>query len=216
MFRRKLKAYATSQLAGLSTPRHHNEERFMKRIIFILCGLISVDAYANELYFKPYAGADYDEYNVSYTSGNGGVFSNNLNGGDIHVGARLHKYIGVEASYFDTAHSNKSNVLGLGINTSAKVDGWALDAMGYLPLENPKFELIGTAGIARTSAKGTASAISSIALSDNETKPRIGIGAQYWITNNLNVRGLMRYQDADFKGTADNIIVSTLGLNWQF
>jgi len=169
-------------------------------------------------FFKPYVGADYDEYHVNYSNGNGGVFADNFNGGDVHVGARVHKYLGFEVSYFDTASEDNSFVYsGTTLNTSAKLEGWTLDAMGYLPLdESQKFELIGTVGLARTAAKGTARAVSTVSLSDTETKGRIGGGAQYWITDNLNVRGLVRYQDASFGGTIDDAIISTIGLNWQF
>jgi opacity protein-like surface antigen len=173
---------------------------------------------ANGFFFKPYVGADYDFYHVDYSNGNSGVFSDSLNGGDIHVGARVHKYLGFEVSYFDTANESKDNVLGTSISTSAKLDGWSLDAMGYLPLgDSQKFELIGTVGLARTTAKGTASnGSTALSLSDSETKGRIGGGAQYWITDNLNVRGLVRYQDANFEGTIDDAVVYSLGLNWQF
>jgi len=175
-------------------------------------------------FFKPYIGADYEYSNVSYNNvtgtgvSYGDIFADSFNGGDVHVGARIQKYLGFEAGYFDTASESKSNILGTSLSSSAKFDGWTLDAMGYLPVDDAqKFELIGTAGIARTTASGTIT-VSGTTYSANgsETKGRIGAGAQYWITDNLNVRGLVRYQDADFGGIANNVIVTSLGLNWQF
>ena len=158
----------------------------------------------NGFFFKPYVGADYEYSNVNYSSGNGGIFARSLNGGDVHVGARVHKYLGFEASYFDTAKSDKNNVLGLGINTTVKLQGEAFDVMGYIPVA-PKLELIGTVGVAHTQAKGTASAVGAITVSASENKGRFGGGAQYWIDDNLNVRGLLRYQDADFKNTTNGV-----------
>ena len=175
-------------------------------------------------FFKPYVGADYEYFSANYKDvpGTGvnydDIFSDSFNGGDVHVGARVHKYLGFEAGYFDTASSNKSGLLGTTASSSARIDGWTLDALGYLPLgDSQKFELIGTVGLARTTAKGSVT-ISGTPYSANgsETKGRIGAGAEYWLTDNLNVRGLVRYQDADFGGLANNVIVTSLGLNWQF
>lgn len=166
-------------------------------------------------FFKPYLGADYDQYHTNYSSGNDGVFSNNLNGGDIHIGARIHKYAGFEVSYFDTASSSESNVRGTGLSTKAKLDGGSLDIMGYLPLgESQKFELIGTVGITTTKTTGDIS--NGNTAGNTETKGRIGAGAQYWLTDNLNARALIRYQDADVNSQIDNFVVTTVGLNWQF
>jgi len=113
-------------------------------------------------YFKPYVGADYQYASVSYKdiSGTpynyGDIFADSFNGGDVHIGARVHKYLGFEAGYFDTTHESKSTILGTTASSSVKLDGWTFDAMGYLPLgDSQKFELIGTAGVARTTASGS-------------------------------------------------------------
>lgn len=196
----------------------------MRFLAFLSLIFISGSAYAAntptapEFFFKSYVGADYNYSNVDFSKGNSGVFARSYNGGDIHAGARVHKNLGFEASYFDSAHSTNTFISGVTpINTTAKLDGWAVDAMGYLPIPAvPRLELIGTAGLAHTWVKGTATAIGSVTLTDDETKPRIGAGAQYWVNDNLNVRGLVRYQDADFSGTINNIIIASLGLNWQF
>lgn len=172
-------------------------------------------------FFKPYVGADYQYAKGNYKSEDGisysDIFPDSFNGGDVHVGARIHQYLGIEANYFDTAHANKSNILGTGINSSAKFSGFAVDALGYLPLGDKRFELIGTVGVARTKVDGKLS-LDGFFASENahEVKPRIGLGAQYWVTDNLNIREIIRYQDANFDGLAKNIIIGTIGANWQF
>lgn len=40
--------------------------------------------------------------------------------------------------------------------------------------------------------------------------------AKYWLTNNVNARGLVRYQGADFDGLAENAVIGNAGLNFQF
>lgn len=182
----------------------------------------------NGFFFKPYLGADYQYTSVSYqdigTTGYsyGDIFANSFNGGNVHIGARVHKNLGLEVGYFDNASESKSSILGTTATSSVKLDGWTFDALGYLPLgESQRFELIGTAGVAITSAKAKGSiTISGTTYSGfaskTETEGRFGAGAQYWLTDHLNVRGLVRYQSADLGGVADSAIVSTLGLNWQF
>lgn len=204
--------------------------------IFTVLSLLAGSAYAVEtpgdtngvpdgFFFKPYVGADYQYTAVSYngiagTSFNyGDGFANSFNGGDFHIGARVHQYLGFEGGYFDNASSKKSGILGTTASSSIKFDGWTIDALGYLPLgASKKFELIGTAGVAFTSASGSATINGTrYALgSSSETEGRIGGGAEYWLTDNLNVRGLVRYQSADFNGIVNDAVVSSLGVNWQF
>jgi len=178
---------------------------------------------ADGFFFKPYVGADYQYTSVNFNSvpgtayNYGDFFADSFNGGDVHVGARVHKNLGFEVGYFDTASSSQS--FSPTASSSAKLDGWTLDAMGYLPVDDAhKFELIGTAGIARTTASGsiTISGTTYSLGSGSETKARVGAGAEYWITDSLNVRGLVRWQDADFGGAVNNAVIASLGLNWQF
>lgn len=210
------------------TNKGSNNMRFSK-IIFIAMAIVPLSVQAKPVptpaslpaddygfFFKPYVGADYDYIHANYNDGGDQVANNSMHGGDIHVGARLHKYFGVEASYVATTDAAKNNVLGTGINTKVNVRGATLDALGYLPLAD-KLEIIGTAGVSRLRGemelKGAGGHISS---SESETKGRVGGGAQYWLTDNLNIRGLVRYQGADFSGSLNNATIASLGFNWQF
>lgn len=172
-------------------------------------------------FFKPYVGAAYDYVHANYRSQNGisgsDIASDSLNGADFHVGARIHKYFGIEGSYLWTADASKNNVLGTNINTKVNVRGFALDGMGYLPIDGAgKFELIGTIGVSRLTGGLSLSGSATGSGHESEIKGRFGGGAQYWLTDNLNVRGLVRYQGADFSGDLNNAIITGLGLNWQF
>ena len=199
----------------------------MKRVLLALAVLVPSIASAadySDFFFKPYVGADYqytsvDFKNVPGTAYNyGSVFADSFSGGDVHIGARVHKYLGFELGYSDTLSESKSSILGTTASSSARIDAWTLDAMGYLPVgESQKFELIGDLGIARTEATGSVT-VSGTRYSESgfEYRPRAGLGAQYWLTGNLNVRGLVYYQDASFHSTVNDAIVGSLGVNWQF
>jgi len=172
-------------------------------------------------FFKPYVGADYQYSYLSYPSVDGlsgsDFASDSMNGFDLHVGARVHKYLGIEAGYMWNETPSKNNILGTGINDKVNIKGFTLDAMGYLPVDEAgKFELIGTAGVSRLKggAKFTGAFVEND--SESETKGRIGGGAQYWITDSLNVRGLVRYQGVNFSDSINNDTIASLGLNWQF
>jgi len=175
-------------------------------------------------FFNPYVGADYQYSSISYEAIPGtpysysDFFADSFNGGDVHVGARIHRYLGFEVGYFDNASSSKSNILGTSVGSSVKFDGWTLDALGYFPLgESDKFELIGLAGVARTTGKSSLTASSAVeGASSTETESRVGGGAEYWITSKINVRGMLVYQSADFEGVDNHIGIARLGVNYQF
>lgn len=193
----------------------------MKKLLAgTVLALLCSNAYAADegFFFKPYIGADY-QYRTygNQTDGFGNRTSDymetDLNGVDLHAGARIHKYLGLEVSYFQTAEGEKSDVLGTAFDTKVDVTGGAFDVMGYLPAGNG-VELIGTAGLAYSKAE--LDAPGALKADESEWKPRIGGGAQYWFTDSLNARFLARYQGADFRDTVDGAVIVNAGVNWQF
>ena len=183
---------------------------------------MSAPSLPDGFFFKPDVGADYQYTTLDYNTVPGtsysfsDFFADSFNGGDVHVGARVHKYLGFEAGYYDTASSSKSGLLGTTASSSAKLQGENLDAMGYLPLGDSKAELIGLVGANHTSGKASV-IVSGTTYTGNGSKTfaEYGGGAQYWFTNNLNARILVRYEDVNTTGINDAVSTS-LGLNWQF
>lgn len=187
---------------------------------------------------NPYIGidlqrTDYD-YNSNYGIGGGLALDGNivledaLDGFNIHAGIRPHKYFGAELGYFRTKEEGKSigagAVIGPGtvaaadFSTDVKVHGLTLDALGYVPLgEQERFELIGTAGLSWSKGElsGT-DGTTTLDVDESEIGFRAGAGAQFNITDRVNVRGLARYQTADFDDVADNAWTYAVGLNFSF
>ncbi|MCK5285091.1 MAG: porin family protein [Alphaproteobacteria bacterium] len=195
-------------------------------------------AQAQEMNFKPYVGFDLQrsvyDYN-NYDIGGGlaldgnTILEDSLDGLNIHVGNRFYKNLGVEFGYFRTKEESKSiangTTVGSGIvtavdfSTDVKVQGIMLDGLGYLPLDKEgKFELIGTAGLSWSKAEFTATipGTGSIDADESEIGFRVGGGAQVNFTDNINMRGLVRYQTADFDDVVDNAWTYGLGLNYSF
>lgn len=181
---------------------------------------ISPPASSGEFFFKPYVGADYQYVVVNYDDIPGTAFNygdiaeDTLHGANIHVGARVHKHLGFELGYLWTDSADKTLPGG---STSVEFSGFTLDAMGYAPLTD-KVELIGTVGVAhlKGEATGTVTGVGTASADETETMPRIGVGAQVWLTENINARGLVRYQAADFDGTLKDMVMASAGLNFQF
>lgn len=183
--------------------------------------------------WAPYVGVDYQRmsfnYNNNYDVGGGlaldgeTVLDDSLNGLNLHIGARPYENLGFELGYFRTENADKDITAGetvgpgtvalTNFTTHTRVQGVTLDAMGYLPVTQ-QVELIGTAGLLWNQAKA------EFAGYGNEKKSeidwRIGAGAQVNVVNNVNLRGLVRYQTADFKDVADNAWVYTIGVNYGF
>lgn len=198
----------------------------------------AIPARAQEITFKPYVGADLQRSMYSYKSedlGGGASFDyekvleDDIDGINLHVGNRFHKYFGAELGYFHSREESKSvaagSEVGTGVvltadgKTKLKTQGFTLDALGYLPVTpDEKLELIGTAGATWTKAKLKYD-IDGV-LSENGTESewglRGGAGAQYNFTENLNIRGLVRYQTADFDDLADRAWTVSTGVNYTF
>jgi opacity protein-like surface antigen len=172
-------------------------------------------------FFKPSVGVDYQFSHINYAFDdtnqvNGDkLFNDSLHGANFHIGARVHKYVGFEAGYLWTAKASKNDILGSGLNSKIDFSGYNFDVLGYLPIDDKgKFELIGTVGVVHLTAHLTGSLLTTSPINDSETKARIGVGGQYWLTDNVNVRGIVRYQDSS--GFIKDAVTANAGLNFQF
>ncbi|MCB0376195.1 MAG: porin family protein [Sinomicrobium sp.] len=195
-------------------------------------------AHAESVVFKPYIGVDFQHSSYSYNKDfvDSGVhlngetlLENGLNGFNIHVGNRFNDYIGLELGYFRTKEGTKDikagdtvgngTVAAADFSTKVKTQGVTLDALGYLPLGTEKrFDLIGTAGLSWTKAdlKIDVPGVGSGSDNSSEIGFRAGAGAQFHVTDKVNIRGIARYQNADFDSTTDHAWVYTLGVNYSF
>ncbi len=202
-------------------------------------GYVGAAQAADVASLNPYVGIDLQrsvyDYNDNYDLGGGFaldggiILEDALNGANIHVGVRPHKNFGAELGYFRTREEGKNIASGAVVgpatvatadfSTDVRVQGFTLDALGYLPLgAQERVELIGTAGLSWSKGEITASVpgVGSATVDEREIGLRAGAGAQFKLTDQLNVRGLARYQKADFDNVVDNAWTYSLGLNYAF
>lgn len=197
--------------------------------------ILSTSAHA-ETDLKPYIGFDIQRTNIEYNDNVDGtgidaatILEDRLNGVNIHAGIRPHKNIGFELGYFRTSEESKSIANGAAVgggqtssaafDTDIQLSGFTFDALGYLPVDQKgMFDVIGTAGLVYTKAELTANIPGVGSASDDESEIgiRLGGGAQYNINEHFNVRGLARYQTADFDDSADYAWTYSVGLNYNF
>lgn len=197
---------------------------------FLMAAIIMFPLVAHAEDIKPYMGLDYQHIHANYGSedigggaviNDGTVINDELNGANIHAGVRAYKNFGVEAGYFRTAWAGKNIATGTTIGpglvtavpltTNVQAQGVTLDVLGYIPVIS-KLEAIGTVGTSYTWTKLELSGIGSS--NTNFLSYRIGGGAQYDVTDNVNVRGLVRYQSG--KDGIDGIVAYTVGVNYGF
>lgn len=149
-------------------------------------------------------------------------------GPGVFVGTRLHENFGLEAGYTIVGKSRVKRDYNFG--DSVKSDATVkhrnvyLDANGYLPV-NESVDLIGSVGVGqlKSTMKGDAvytpagGASQNIALkkeSSKKTGLRLGLGAQYKITENVGTRLMLRHQKGnDF---IKSVNTAGLGLFYQF
>ena len=214
----------------------------MKKQLLTAAALVAfvTSAHAEDsVVFKPYVGVDVQRsvysYNDNYDAGGGAfldgdlILEDALNGMNIHIGSRVHENVGVELGYFRTKEEGKTiangSTVGPGtvatadFTTKTKSSGFTLDALGYVPVDEQKrFELIGTAGVSWTKAEieAVVPGAGSGSVDDSEVGFSVGGGAQFNVTDRVNIRGLARYQTADFSDVADRAWTYSVGLNYSF
>ncbi|MHC8509984.1 MAG: outer membrane beta-barrel protein [Rhodospirillales bacterium] len=180
-----------------------------------------------------------DEVDVEgATIDSGKVVPETVYGFDMHGGVTPHENFGIETGFFYNFASEKKPRDGTPIGTApgggameagpgAKTEfsswGLSLDALGYYaPLNNnnKNFKLIGTGGVTWTSTTaegtlGTGSIDEDFKLEESAFGMRFGGGMQFGMTDNTNIRTLVRYQ-ANFNDKVGNAWIYSLGMNYEF
>lgn len=121
----------------------------------------------------------------------------NKAGANVFVGARFNQYFGAELGYGFIAKTkgNATDSDGNNASVTNKATNIYVDALGYLPVAT-KVDLIGAVGVGRLANKGTI--YSSKAESKyNKVGARVGVGAQYNVTDNVAARAMVRYQQGN-------------------
>ncbi|MBQ7659535.1 MAG: porin family protein [Alphaproteobacteria bacterium] len=185
--------------------------------------------YIESRYIHPYLGvsyaysmADFDDDITLFGDENYKIFDDKFHSLGFSAGLKFHPNFAVELSY---QKSNKakgsSNYSYTGYDltdnanfkTEADLQTFAIDLLGYLPVDEG-FSFLGSVGVGFYKLKysGTYSVVSSSSSgilygsesdseSENKVGFRIGVGAEYFMTDNLALRGLARFNLINTKGS---------------
>lgn len=174
----------------------------MKKLLLIASALLVGCTFAATAYAdapKFYIGTDYQLTNFDETVSG----EDDLNSANIHAGARLTKNVGVEAGVSEAL----SETIG-----GADVDlrTYNVDLIGYLPVL-PQLDLLGTVG-------GTYNELEVSGAADEDAfGATVGAGAQYHFTEQVSIRGLVKYDTTDFDTiSTEDAVKTTVGLNYTF
>ncbi len=168
---------------------------------------IALATSANALEFRPYVGAQYNLTSASVKD----MPNMDMHSYSVFVGTDYNRYFGTEVFY---QNSNKWHKVINDVKTKVDFEAYGLDLYGYLPLGCDRvFSLLGTAGIANYDFDGDRGNGKE---EDNGLGYRLGAGMQYNITNNIAVRGIVRYIWADKLDGFDHMMEYSLGAKYSF
>jgi hypothetical protein len=171
------------------------------------CALaLAVSAAANAADFQPglYNTVGYEALWPTYKNGVGALAPSMLNGFDVGAGWRFNRYYTVEGSYGYA--TGTSSFLELSAQTIS------LDGMGYLPFgKGSGFALLSDVGVSDVFGHAT----TAFGRGDSSAfGPHIGAGAQIQFSDTIGLRGIVKYQWANFD-LLDGATVGTVDLIWR-
>lgn len=167
----------------------------------------TANANATELKFNPYVGVDYNN-----TRANAKFSRPYFNSASVNVGAMYNDYFGTEVFY---QHSDEYAKLVGTARNKVSMQAYGLDLMGYLPVDcGRNINIVGTIGIGDYEVK--TKYIGSPTNRDGGYAWRYGAGVHLKLTNNVGVRGLVRYIDPHRISGYDHMIEYSLGLRYTF
>ena len=177
--------------------------------------MLALASGANAFEYNPYVGISYN-YSDTNTKGIGGVYNPDFNSGTVSLGTSFNKYFGTELFYQMSDNYAKSNVNG---KLGSRFQAYGLDLYGYLPLGcDQVFSLLGTAGVAEYQFKNKdlANGLNRETNKDKGIGWRAGLGAQYSISNNVDIRAIARYVNFNKLEAMDHMMEYTIGLKYNF
>lgn len=134
-------------------------------------------------------------------------------------GYKINKNFAVEGGYFNLGKFGYTANTTTGSQTgSAKYQGLNLDGVGILPLTQ-KFSALGRVGLTYTQAKSSFSGVgvSDPSPSKTEANYKLGLGAQYDLTDSLGLRAeVERFRITDAIGNDGSAHMFSVGLVYYF
>jgi opacity protein-like surface antigen len=167
-------------------------------------------------------GWDYSRADVSYK----GTFAHalpQLDGIGIHIGESFGQYYSAELGYtYQLGETTSATVPTASppprFQNRIQVHSGTLDLYGFLPLFHSDVSLFATAGGVFSSvyATNTTATATNVIADKSEFDYRAGAGVEWNMLGVARLRGMVRYQSADFAGAASHAVVGSIGMVFKF
>lgn len=185
---------------------------------------------------RPYIGLDVattkmdfgsDDWMVDNYNGGYEYFDNKNEALSFVVGAKINKNFGIEAFYQKSEENEKKNIWDVGNAEVIEEDklsytAMGVDAIAYMPISQ-ELELLASLGLGQYDFESSYEhSIIGYGSVGGEKKDfdslgiRVGVGAQYNITNNLALRGMARYIKMNDDEYVKSLTEFSLGLRYMF
>jgi hypothetical protein len=168
-------------------------------------------------------GWDYSRADVAYKD----TFAKalpQLDGIGIHIGESYGPYYAAELGYtYQMGSTTSANPPAPAtpppkFANKVEVHSGTLDLYGFLPLFHSDVSLFATAGgvFSDVYATNTTATATTVIANKTELDYRAGAGVQWDMLGVARLRGMVRYQSADFAGAASHAVVGSLGMVFRF
>ena len=184
--------------------------------------------------FRPYIGIDVSAIRMKFGNADGFMkdedgkyFKSGIEAISAHIGTRIDKYFGIEGYYQQSGKASKTaehELLPGGYfdsKDSLSYKSYGVDFIGYVPITQ-EFELLAALGIGQYDFDTEVKLLKFLPGYIIESKDfdsigvRLGIGAQYNITDHFALRGMVRHikmMDSDY---VKNLMEISLGIRYMF
>lgn len=194
----------------------------IKLALLSALSLTAINAQALELTPKPYVGAELGAMAVDYTTESGvdysNFYANQLTSLSAHAGLELNERLAIEAGYINSAEKSKDFTIGANsLSSDIKLTGFYVDVIGKHPLTD-SVKALASVGITQLKAdatytnNGTGATVST---DEDSTSFRVGLGAEYKVSDNIDVRGTVRYMDTGID-VVESALQYAVGVNYKF
>lgn len=170
---------------------------------------------------RPYIGLDVGMSKVDFSSDNDmdydSYMDDSYNSLSLVAGAKFNRYFGIEAFIQQSSESDKDYEYG---KTTTQYNAIGVDFIGYAPI-NQEFEILASLGLAQYNFHVKDEYEDAMYEywekdSQNTTGIRIGLGAQYNVTDNVALRAMARYVKLSDDDVIKNMVEMSLGLRYMF
>lgn len=167
-----------------------------------------------------YSAFNYSDEPLTTTLSFTDIVAENFSGYTPYIGYQFNKNFAVEVGY-SAMLSESKNIVVSGINLTGETEYTSFygDLIGIFPM-NDQLSLLASIGYERITADinltGTGGgATASRNISNDVDAARLGLGAEWMVTENIGLRGIVRYVATNFKGI-DGYVQGGLGVSYHF